>query len=114
MKKLSQFLSFNITEFLKDKQLVCNGIQPWKDHDTGKLLGSKVEAIIFEDKTDYGPSKDGSIINNRFEKLFIKVPHAVNIPVNTVIALVNPVGTVWGDYHDKLSIVAEDVRVLSK
>lgn len=113
MKKLNRFLYFDFTGFSKGKQYVCTGIQPWKNHDTGEVLGSKVEAVIYKDKTDYGPSTDS--VTNLFEKVVFKVKHVVtDVSVGAEILPVNATATVYGDYRNQLSITAEDVKVVPK
>lgn len=43
----------------------------------------------------------------------VKIPgKTLNIAPGTVVELVNPVGTVYGDYRNQLSIRAEDVKVI--
>ena len=48
------FTYFDFEGFMKGKTLMCTGVTPWKDHDTGAILGTKVETAIFKDKTNYG------------------------------------------------------------
>ena len=114
MKKLNLFTLFDFTAFSKGKQFMSTGIQAWKDHETGAILGTKVEAVIVKDRTDYGSSKDGEKISNLFEKLVFKVPSEIDIPLNVEIIPVNPIATVYGEYRNQLSITADDVQVVSK
>lgn len=114
MKKLNNFLYFDFEGFSKGKQYMSTGIQEWKDHETGALLGTKVEAAIVKDRTDYGPSKDGIKVSNLFEKVVFKVPHEVDIPLNVEIIPINATANVYGDFRNQLSITAEDVQVVSK
>lgn len=114
MKKLSKFLYFDFEEFSKGKQYMSIGVQEWKDHDTGVVLGMKVEAVIVKDKTDYGSSKDGKQVSNLFEKVIFKVPHEVDIPLNVEIIPINATANVYGEFRNQLSITAEDVQVVSK
>ena len=113
MKKLNKFLFFDFAGFSKGKLYICTGVQPWTNHDTGEVLGSKVEAVIYKDKTDYGPSKD--TVTNLFEKVVFKVGHEVSdVPVGAEITPINATATVYGDYRNQLSITAEDVKVVPK
>lgn len=113
LKKLRNFLKFDDVEFFKGKRLLSVSQQPWKDFKTGEALGTKVEAVIAQDKTDYG-LKDGEVVSNLYEKLVFKIPKVIEIPMNVEIRPKNPVATVYGDYQNQLSITAEDIEVLSK
>ena len=64
------------------------------------------------DVKDYG---NGLIGINAFEKINIKVRKDVNIPKNSEIKLVNPVGKAWGQngFMDKLTITCDDVQVVA-
>ena len=59
------FLYFDIISFLADKELLTVGIQEWKDYESQKVLGTKVEVVIISDETDYG-NPDGEIIINYY------------------------------------------------
>lgn len=114
LKKLRNFLAFNFVGFAQGKRFLSVSQQPWKDFKTGEILGTKVEAVIAQDKTDYG-LKDGEVAcSNLYEKLVFKVPKVIEIPMNVEIRPKNPVATVYGDYQNQLSITAEDIEVLSK
>lgn len=113
LKKLRNFLKFDDVEFFKGKRLLSVNQQPWKDFKTGEVLGTKVETVIMQDKTDYG-LKDGEVVSNLYEKLTFKIPKVIEIPMNVEIRPKNPVATVYGDYQNQLSITAEDIEVLSK
>ena len=114
MKKLKMFTRFDIDAFLKGKQLVSTGIAPWTNYETGELQGTKIEAVIYKDKTDYGPAKDGEVVTNIFEKVTFKVPHEVSVPIGVEIIPVNAVATIYGEYNNQLSITAEDIQVVTK
>lgn len=111
MKKLSYFLYFLIEDFLKGKRLMVIGQSEWKDYDSGKLLGTKVETVIIEDKTDYGTL--GKALN-LYEKMTIKVPKQIRVPVNSEITIINPEASVYGDYRNQLSVTAESVEIVNK
>lgn len=113
MKNLSQFQLFDVRFF---DGLTLGYVQqsPWTDHDTGAVLGSRVELIILRDENEYRPPKDGSQpLTNKFEKLTVKVPHKVDIQPDAEVELVNPVATIYGDYRNQLSVKADDVRPVS-
>lgn len=112
MKKLSQFLKFDMEAFSRDKVYVSTGQSPWNDFDTKEHLGTKIEAFIAEDKTPY-KCKDGEVVSNRFEKIIFKIKKDVNVPVNARVMPVNPVAVVYGDYRNQLSVTADDIRVIA-
>lgn len=114
MKGLAQFSRFDLDDFLADKDLAVTGLGPWKDYNSGTVLGTKVELVITRDETTYKPGKDGAQISNLFEKLTVKVPKDVNIPIGSLVEVINGTATVYGDYRNQLSIKAEDVKAVSQ
>ena len=100
LKKLQQFVYFDINGFLEKIKLVTTGIGTWKDFESGAKRGTKIEVVIASDKHVY-PTNDGEVINNLYEKLNIKVPKDIVVPMNTEIRLVNPVGTIYGEYYSR-------------
>lgn len=113
LKKLSRFQYFDFVGFAKGKRFMSVGQHEWKDFNTGDILGTKVEAAIVQDKTDYGVN-DGEVISNMYEKLTFKVPMNIDIPMNVEIYPVNAQATVYGDHRNQLSITAENIEVISK
>lgn len=113
MKRLNIFTYFALEEFCKGKRFMSIGQQEWKDFKTGNILGTKVETVIVQDKTDYGV-QDGEAVSNLYEKLTIKVPKKISVPMNVEIKMVNAVATVYGDFRNQLSVVADDIEVISK
>ena len=108
------FTRFDFDAFSKGKQYMSTGVQPWKDPETGNVIGTKVEAVIIKDRTDYGLSPDCTKVNNLFEKLIFKVPKVIDIPLNVEVMPIKPVAKIWGDFHNNLSIRADDVQVIPK
>lgn len=114
MHNLGQFMSFDTGAFFSGKKLQFVDKSNWVDHDTGALLGTRVDLVIIEDKTPYKAKADGTPARtNRFEKITVKVPGAVSLPDDAMVELVNPVGTVWGDYRNQLSMRADEVREIA-
>lgn len=115
MKKLSQFLSFDIDRFLADKAIQVTEIKPWEDFERkGTILGTAVEVVILTDNTLYD-CKPGETVSNRYEKFKIKVPkRSVSVTVGDFVAPINPVATVYGDRRDKLSVKADDIVVVDE
>ena len=113
LKTLSIFLN-DIEGFLEKKKIMIIGIQEWKDFDTQKFLGTKVEVVITSDKTDYGTT-GGEVVTNLYEKLTVKIPAKLtNIPMNVEVRLVNPEAVVYGEYRNALSITAENIEIVGK
>lgn len=110
MKKLSQFMVFDIEAFLKGKLLRVTNVSEWVDYTTKVHMGSKVEVAITKDDTQY-KQKDGESISNLYEKFNIKIPKDVQVQVNAYVVPVNAVGTVYGEYRNQLSVTADDIRI---
>ena len=113
MKYLNQFIEFDWVSFAKDKKFLAIGKKEWLDYNTKEHLGTKIEAIIYKDNTDYD-IKNGEVVSNIYEKLTFKVPKDIEIPINTEIQPKNVEARVYGDFRNQLSIIAEDVIVVSK
>lgn len=111
MKKLAQFLRFETERFLADKALQVTEVKPWEDFDhKGKILGTTVEVVILEDKTVY-ETKDGEQVSNQYEKFKIKVTQrSVPVVVGDFVEPINPVGSVFGDHRNQLSVKADSIR----
>lgn len=109
---LNEFNEFGWRRFADGKTFVCTGQRPWTDRDSGSVLGTIVDAVIYRDDTVYTKRKDGDTRTNRFEKIAFKVSKAVNVPVDAQIKPVNAVATIWGDYRNNLSVKAEDIEIV--
>ena len=113
MKKLNMFTYFDFDGFAKGKRFTSTGIQPLKDFDSGKVIGTKVEAVISQDNTNYG-NNEGETVSNHYEKVIFKVKAHIDIPMNVEIRPVNAKATVYGEFRNQLSITAENIEVISK
>lgn len=114
IKGLDQF--FDSARFLAGKELKVTGISAWKDFATKQILGSKVDVVIVEDRTEYVPKASGEAFTNQYEKFSVKVAKGVNdlqVSVGMLVVLVNPVIKVYGEYHNMLSAKADDVQPAS-
>ena len=113
LKKVSTFVRFDWQAFAKDKRWMCTGCTEWKDHDTGKHMGTLVEATIIDDKTVYYDNDGNELkVTNRFEKINFKVKKDVEIPLDSII---NPVGVTakaYGDFNSKLSVKCDDIQIV--
>ncbi len=112
MKYLGQFQKFDSESFFKEKSLVANGSSQWIDADGKQVLGTKISTVIVKDDTEY-KQKDGEVASNLFEKFNVKIPKTVSVPVGARIELVNPVGTIWGDFRNQLTVTADDIKILN-
>ena len=112
MKKLNQFLRFDFDEFAMGKRFMAIGQQEWKDYNTANALGTRIKVVIVQDKTVY-EVQEGEIVSNLYEKFTVKIPKAISIPMNSEIRLKNAEATVYGDYRNQLSVIAEDIEVIS-
>jgi len=113
LKFLFLFEHFDADGFFADKVLQITNCSDWKDYKTKELRGTKVECVILVDNTDYGPTKDGKVASNAFEKITAKVPKQVSFPVGAHVKLINPKATIYGDYRNMLSITCDDIEVVT-
>ena len=111
MKGLYQFERFDLGSFLAGKTIVVTSVNDLTDYNSGTIIGKKIECAIIKDDTAYMPSKDGSIVSNLYEKMLIKVktPYTADVAIGTEVTLINATASVYGDYRNKLSIIAEGV-----
>ncbi len=113
MKKLNQFTTFDWNAFAKGKAFLATGKSEWKNFDTGEHLGTKIEAVIARDETEYD-THDGETVTNLYEKLTFKVRKDMDVPVNTQIQPKGVVASVYGDYRNQLSCTADDILIVNK
>ena len=119
MRSLSKFMYFDWEKFSEGKEYTVTGCSEWTDFNTKQHLGTKVEAIISMDDTDYR-MKDGSTTSNLYERLIFKVEKDVKIPVGAKVTLVNPIVTAYGknldgsfsNFLNCLSIKCEDISIV--
>lgn len=114
MKKLNLFTHFDFNAFAKGKKFLVVGQKPWADYNSGEVLGTKVEIVITEDKTDYGISENEITVNNLYEKFIVKISKDKNVTVELgkEVRLINPRGSVYGDYRNQLSVTADGLQVV--
>lgn len=111
MKGMMSFL--DLERFLANIDMTATACMPWIDYNTKQRLGTKVDVFISRDANVYKPRKDGSIFSNLGEKFTIKVPGDVHIDIGSLVTAVDPEGTIYGDYNDKLSVQAKAVKVIT-
>lgn len=107
LKNLREFVKFDANAFLKGKQLLLMQESPLRDYDSGKEIGAKLTVVVWTDDTKY--HKDG--VTNEGSELDVKIAglkaEEVNRNNRGFIKLTNPVGTVYGDFQNQLSLKAD-------
>ena len=111
MKFLNQFTVFDWKSFAAGKQFTVTGVSEYTDYDNGDHLGTKIDAVITEDKTAY-KQKDGESATNKFEKIAFKCNKDVEIPLDAVVEPKGVMATVYGEFRNMLSIKCADVVVI--
>lgn len=111
MKKLSQF--FDWDRFSKDKVFMVTGCRVWKEYNTENVKGTCVDTVIARDETVY-EQKDGEQVSNLYERATFKVPKTINIPANTYVVASGVKATVYGKYHNDLSIKCQEIQILQQ
>lgn len=71
MKGLGQFRRFDWDGFSRDKIFQVVAIADWKDRETGKRLGKKIDVVIVRDGTAY-EFRNGEQFTNRLARLTFK------------------------------------------
>ena len=113
MQGLYEFMNFDLKSFLAGKVLQAVSCGPLTDYQTKEVIGTRVGAVITEDNTAYRPTKSGAQVSNLYERMSVKVRGKnLTIAPGQVVELVAPVGVVYGERNNQLSITAEDVRVV--
>ena len=113
LKKLNQFNYFDAEGFFSKLKLITVGSTVWKEYGSNVVKGPKLEVVIARDK-HRSNSNEGEVVNNMYEKLTVKLPKEMDVPMNVEVKLINPEASIYGEYRNQLSIVAEDVQVVSK
>lgn len=86
MKYLRQYEYFDWNGFAKQKKFMTVGISPLTDYETKELIGTKVEVVITSDSTPY-ERKENEQGSNLFEKLIVKVPKQIDVPMQVEVQL---------------------------
>ena len=115
LRKLGQFETFDWQRFIQGKKLLTTGAKPWLEYadgaQTGKILGTVIEVVIIEDRTAYR-LKEGEAVSNRFEKMRVKLPVTVEVPMDREVVFEGVEAKVYGDYKTELSVKAQAVRAV--
>lgn len=111
LKKLNQFSYFDAEVFFSKLGLIAVGKSVWKEYGSDIVKGTKVEVVIASDKHNYN-SSNGEVVNNMYEKLTIKIPKEIDVPMNAKVRVINPEANIYGEYRNQLAVVADDIEVL--
>lgn len=114
LKKLNSMQLFNNAEFFEKKTYMLFGVEDLTDYDSKKVIGCKYKVVIFQDNTNYG----GDVgISNAGESLTVKVPGVKASDYDgqpRQVRLINPRGTIYGDYRNELSVKADGLEFVNE
>lgn len=113
LKAIAQF--FDYSRFVQEKELAVKETRPLRDANTGLVIGTRVEVLIWKDDTEYAPNKDGSIPTNRYNTFTVKVHKKdLGLEVDDIVEFKGVVAKIYGEYNNELSVEADDVVVVRK
>ena len=100
---------------MEQKDIRVIGSEPIFDYVDGKAtnnVGTKYKCIIVTDQTDYS---DGSQDLNTGEQLNIKISAPAK-PYKKFdrVVLKNPIGKIYGEFQNNLSLTADDIEFQGK
>lgn len=115
MKKLSSFLEFNTSNFLKEKELVFISKTDWTDFESKEFLGIKYKVLIKSDNTQYGLDSNNKelIAINKGESIDVKVDKnqkEEDFEMFEAVTLINPKGIVFGEFKNQLILSADSIK----
>lgn len=115
MKKLSSFLEFNTSNFLKGKELVFISKTEWTDFETKEFLGIKYKVLIKSDDTKYGldSNKKEIVAINKGESIDVKVDKSQKeqeFEMFEPVKLINPKGVVFGEFKNQLILSCDSIQ----
>ncbi|HCM88437.1 MULTISPECIES: hypothetical protein [Vagococcus] len=115
MKKLSSFLEFNTSNFLKEKELVFISKTDWTDFDTKEFLGIKYKVLIKSDRTQYGldSNRKEIVAINQGESIDVKVDKSQkeeHFEMFEPVILINPSGVVFGEFKNQLILSCDSIQ----
>lgn len=108
--KLSHFKKFDNKGFFGPKKLLLFSMDEWRDFDTKKVIGAKLNTVIWADNSDYGDMR----VSNKGRSMVVKVAGLKPQPVESpeFISLRNPRGIIYGEYQNQLSVKADGFDVI--
>ena len=116
LKMLTRFQRFDAERFFSGKKFLLTNIEPWQegnDSDHLRTIGSKISGVIAIDETVYSKNLKGI---NEGEVITFKVRKPVETfggwqPLQTVfVATVFDQVSIWGDFHNQLSVRVPDLK----
>ena len=112
MKGLGQFRRFDWDGFSRDKIFQVVAIADWKDRETGKRLGKKIDVVIVRDGTAY-EFRNGEQFTNRLARLTFNIEGNVdNVAIEDTVMPVEATAKCYGEYNNDLSIICKGIRVI--
>lgn len=112
LKRLNNFQLFEADKFLEKLDLMGLKCELWSDYESKQIKGIKITATVWSDSHDYGNDS----VSNVGEQLVIKVldSNAVLLDFKTphFIEAINPKGTIYGEFSNQLSLVADQVVIM--
>lgn len=112
MKGLGQFRRFDWDGFSRDKIFQVVAIADWKDRETGKRLGKKIDVVIVRDGTEY-EFRNGEQFTNRLARLTFKTEGNVdNVAIEDTVIPVEATARCYGEYNNDLAITCKGIRVV--
>ena len=113
MHYLNQFIKFDFEKFADGKIFQVTGCGEWKEYETGRHMGTRVDVVIIKDNTQYKPSSTGAVYSNIYEKVTFKISRDVSVPVGSLVVPVDAVCTVYGERRNLLSVKCAGLRVIT-
>lgn len=112
MKKLRQYQKFDTNAFLKGKTAIVGGIKQTTSEKDQKDGYTFILKLMIVGDPDNDELNQGEALNIKFKNApTIKVGHTINFDN---VRLKNPIGTVYGDYSNELSIKADGMGSVAK
>lgn len=102
MRGVHQFEEFNFSSFSKGKDYTVTGLSEWKDYETKKSMGWKVDTAITRDDTQYR-TKDDQVISNLFQTQVFKCFEKPDVKVGDIVEPVDIAAcTLYGTYRNQI------------
>lgn len=112
MKKIAKDLATaGFPYWIKDKTLQVNEVKPWKDYNTGQILGKSIETVIIEDKTPYDYEGEAPY-TNRFGVLAFKCRANIDIPIDSIVITKNVRAKIHGQYNNELTLYCDEFEIV--
>lgn len=110
MKGILQFLDWE--KITANLTFTVVSVGPWLKYETKEKLGTKLDVYVSRDDFQYFPKNDGTVFTNLGERLSIRVPGDVTVPIGEAIIPLDPVMTIYGKYNENASVRASGIKVV--